>query len=100
MIYAGVDIAKDDHVIDAIDDSGDEVCKPLSFNNSEAGFERCAAWLEGVAEGPEGVIIAMEATGHYWMACYSFLVSQRLHGRCCEPGAREGGSQAQEPLRC
>lgn len=76
MIYAGVDIAKDDHVIDAIDDSGDEVCKPLSFNNSEAGFERCAAWLEGVAEGPEGVVIAMEATGHYWMACYSFLVSQ------------------------
>lgn len=73
MIYAGVDIAKDDHVIGAIDDSGDEVCRPMQFKNSESGFEKCISWLEGVAEDPEDVTVAMEATGHYWMACFSYL---------------------------
>lgn len=76
MIYAGVDIAKDDHVIGAIDDSGEKLCKPLAFKNSESGFAKCIAWLEGVAENPEDVVVAMEATGHYWMACFSCLTFQ------------------------
>ncbi len=75
MIYAGVDIAKNDHVIGAIDDSGDPVCRPLQFKNSESGFEKCIAWLEGIAEDPGDVTVAMEATGHYWMACFSYLTS-------------------------
>lgn len=40
MIYAGVDIAKMDHVIGAVDETGAEVARPMSFKNSEAGFER------------------------------------------------------------
>lgn len=76
MIYAGVDIAKTDHVIGSIDDAGDEVARPMSFKNSEAGFERCVSYLEGIAEDPAGVAVAMEATGHYWMACYAHLVSR------------------------
>lgn len=67
--------AKSDHVIGAIDDSGNPVCRPLQFRNCESGFERCVAWLEGVAEGPEDVTVAMEATGHYWMACFSYLAA-------------------------
>ena len=76
MIYAGVDIAKMDHVIDAVDESGDQVAKAMSFKNSEAGFERCVAWLEGVAEDPADVAVAMEATGHYWMACFTYLTAR------------------------
>ena len=76
MLYAGVDIAKTDHVIAAISDSGEAVGKALSFKNTEDGFDRAVAWLEGIAESPEDVVIAMEATGHYWMACYSYLISQ------------------------
>ena len=37
MIYAGVDIAKMDHVIDAVDDKGNKVAKPMGFKNTEAG---------------------------------------------------------------
>lgn len=73
MIYAGVDIAKSDHVIGAIDDSGNSICRPLQFKNSESGFVKCASWLEGIAESQEDVAVAMEATGHYWMACFSYL---------------------------
>ena len=65
MIYAGVDIAKMDHVIDAVDDKGNKVAKPMGFKNTEAGFERCVAWLEGVAEDPGEVFVGMESTGHY-----------------------------------
>lgn len=75
VIYAGVDIAKNDHVIGAIDDSGDPICRPLQFKNCESGFEKCAAWLEGIAGDPEDVTVAMEATGHYWMTCFSYLAA-------------------------
>ena len=76
MIYAGVDIAKVDHVIGAVDERGSEACRPMSFKNSASGFERCEAWLEGVAEAPGDVLVGMEATGHYWMALYAFLTSR------------------------
>ena len=48
MIYAGVDVAKVDHVIGAVDERGEEQGKRMPFKNSAAGFERCEAWLEGV----------------------------------------------------
>ena len=76
MIYACVDIAKTDHVIGAVDERGAEVCRPLPFKNTEAGLERAVAWLEGLAGSPSDVVVGMEATGHYWMACYSFLVAR------------------------
>lgn len=75
MIYAGVDIAKADHVIGAVDETGAEAAKPMAFKNSEAGFERCIAWLESVAQTEDDVFVGMEATGHYWMACFAHLTA-------------------------
>ena len=75
MIYAGVDIAKVDHVIGAVDETGAEVAKPMGFKNAEAGFERCIAWLESVAQTEDDVFVGMEATGHYWMACFAHLTA-------------------------
>ena len=75
MIYAGVDIAKTDHVIGAVDEAGAEVAGPMGFKNDEAGFERCVAWLESVAESEDDVFVGMEATGHYWMACFAHLTA-------------------------
>lgn len=75
MIYAGVDIAKMDHVIGAVDETGADVTKPMGFKNTEAGFERCVAWLESVAETEDDVFIGMEATGHYWKALFAYLMA-------------------------
>ena len=75
MIYAGVDIAKMDHVIGAVDETGAEAASPMKFKNSEAGFERCIAWLESVAESEDEVFVGMEATGHYWKACFAYLMA-------------------------
>ncbi len=76
MIYAGVDIAKIDHVIAAVDEHGKEFGKPMGFKNSVQGLERAVSWLEGVAEEPKDVVVGMEATGHYWMARYAYLSSR------------------------
>ena len=73
MIYAGVDIAKVDHVIGAVDETGAEAARPMKFKNSEAGFERCIAWLESVAESEDEVFVGMD--GHYWKACFAYLMA-------------------------
>lgn len=75
MIYAGVDIAKADHVIAAVDETGAEVARPMAFKNTEAGFERCVAWLESIAQTEDDVFVGMEATGRYWMACFAYLTA-------------------------
>lgn len=75
MIYAGVDIAKMDYIIGAIDERGEQVTKPMPFKNSREGFEKCIAWLDGITKTPDDVVIGMEATGHYWQACFSYLTS-------------------------
>lgn len=76
MIFVGIDIAKTSHVACAIDEAGDRLTRPLPFKNTEDGFEKLIAWLEGAAEDPSGAFVAMEATGHYWMACFSFLAAR------------------------
>ena len=75
MIYAGVDIAEVDHVIGAVDETGAEAARPMKFKNSEAGFERCIAWLESVAESEDDVFVGMETTGHYWKVCFAYLMA-------------------------
>lgn len=75
MYHAGVDIAKRAHVIGAVDERGRAACRPMPSGNDGGGFEKCVEWLEGLAEGPEDVLVGMEATGHYWMALFSYLIA-------------------------
>lgn len=66
MIYVGVDIAKAEHCLGAIDDHGRVVHKPIRFDQTAAGWKRLAAIL-GDLGGPLAVTIGFEATGHYWI---------------------------------
>ena len=73
MIYAGIDIAKNEHVIGAVDERGKDAAKPMQFANSTAGFDRCAAYLDGLAESKSDLLVGMEATGHYWLPLFCRL---------------------------
>ena len=73
MIFAGIDIAKNNHVIGAVDARGQKVAKSMKFSNTSLGFEKCVAYLEGLAETKEDVQVGMEATGHYWLALFCYL---------------------------
>jgi len=66
MIYVGVDIAKSDHCLAAIDESGRVVLKPTTIGHDAEGFRRLGALL-GQLGSPETVVVGMEATGHYWV---------------------------------
>ena len=81
MVFVGIDIAKADHVACAVDESGEKLTRPLPFENDEGGFARLEAWLEGISEDASDVFVGMEATGHYWMACFSFLTAAGY--ACC-----------------
>ena len=75
MIYAGIDIAKGSHVIGATDERGKDAARPMRFANSASGFDRCVAYLEGLAGSKSDLLVGMEATGHYWMACFAHLTA-------------------------
>ena len=73
MIYAGIDIAKNNHVIGATDKRGKIVCKPMQFTNSTSGFDRCVTYLDGLGASKSDLTVGMEATGHYWLALFCRL---------------------------
>lgn len=66
MIYVGVDIAKAEHCLGAIDDQGRIVRKPVRFGHTAAGWKRMAEILNDLG-GPSAVTVGFEATGHYWI---------------------------------
>jgi transposase len=73
MYYIGIDVAKHHHDALGLDDAGRIVLPPFRFANTRAGVEELIARL--VALGGE-VRLAMESTGHYWIALYECLVER------------------------
>lgn len=73
--YLGIDIAKHEHVLGARFEDGRQHGKPFSFANDEQGFGSLLARLRELDATPEGSLVVMESTGHYWMALWEFLVA-------------------------
>ena len=74
MYYVGIDIAKNNHQSSIIDTNGEMICESLSLSNTIKGFEKLIKYLESYEVTPENCIIGMEATGHYWLSIYSYLL--------------------------
>jgi len=70
MFYLGIDIGKSFHVASLIDDKKNVVFKGFQFKNTLGDATKL---LEKIAPYPE-IEVGMEATGHYWLALYSFLI--------------------------
>ncbi len=75
MYYVGVDIAKRSHYAAAHDESGAVVVSPFPFDNTSQGFAKLLLALGQAGIDHDDCRIGMEATGHYWIALYDFLVS-------------------------
>jgi transposase len=76
MYYCGIDIAKRKHEASVIDETGRLLSKSFSLENSADGAARLFACLDEHEIGKDDVLIGMEATGHYWLAMYSFLTDE------------------------
>ena len=70
MFYLGIDIGKSFHVASLIDDKKNVVFKGFQFKNNT---DDASKLLEKITPYPE-IEIGMEATGHYWLALYCFLI--------------------------
>ncbi|PGO78687.1 IS110 family transposase [Bacillus cereus] len=74
MFYLGIDIAKHKHYASIIDQTGKSITKPFPFHNHKEGGQPLLNWIYQYIESPTEILIGMEATGHYWLAIYSFLL--------------------------
>jgi len=76
MFYLGIDIGKNNHVASLLDDSGKPVFKAFSFTNTTDGGESLIEKLLSVCDDTSSFDVGMEATGHYWLSLYSFLLEK------------------------
>ena len=79
MFYVGIDVAKFKHDLCLLDKNGTKVGKEFSFANSQEGADQVLAFLEANSVTADNLLIGMEATGHYWIALYSFLFEHGYH---------------------
>ena len=78
MFYLGIDVGKNNHEAGFIREDGSHVGKSLRFPNSQDGFDALSAFIISRLPENESFCIGMEATGHYWLALYSFLHAQGM----------------------
>ncbi len=85
MFFIGIDVGKRHHEACIIDSSGQILGKTLRFANTQAGGQKLLEWLRKVDQSLASICIAMEATGHYWLALHSFLRKNGLPVRVINP---------------
>jgi transposase len=71
MRFAGIDIASEAHVAAVVDEAGQVSVKATPFAEDAAGYAK----LLGLLGPPGEVLVAMEATGHYWKNLFAALAA-------------------------
>ena len=71
MRFAGIDIASDTHVFAVVEENAELRVKPLAFTEDASGYTKLLTALGPPAE----VLVAMEATGHYWKNLFAALAA-------------------------
>lgn len=75
-LIIGVDIGKFFHQAQVMDQSGKVLGGSIRFPNTTAGARNLLSRIENVNSQNLPLSFGLEATGHYWLALYSFLVSK------------------------
>ena len=71
MRFAGIDIASETHVVAIVNADSAVELKATPFAEDAAGYQKALALLGAPGE----VLIAMEATGHYWKNLFAVLAA-------------------------
>ena len=72
MNYCGIDVAKRKHSAMVLNTKSETVKQNFTFKNDRQGFDKLLQELEPFADQ---LLIALEATGHYWLSLYEVLTS-------------------------
>lgn len=79
MFYLGIDIAKTNHVASLLDETGKVIIRNIKFTNSNEGYKTLLETISCIIADSSNVLIAMEATGHYWLSLYSQLIDDNYN---------------------
>lgn len=96
MLYLGIDIGKRTHVASLLDEKGKILFKAFSFSNTVEGGEKLLSNLNNFINYSNEVEIGMEATGHYWLSLYSFLLEQSFTVYVVNPIQTDGWRKGTE----
>lgn len=72
MRYVGIDVGAENHVVASVNEVSEVLSKPVSFGETSEGYAKLKALLGETGD----VLVAMEATGHYWRNLFAFLASE------------------------
>jgi transposase len=72
MRFAGIDIASEKHVVAVVDERSEVVVKPSAVSEDADGYRK----LFELLGAPGELLVAMEATGHYWKNLFAALVAR------------------------
>jgi len=72
MRFVGIDIASEKHVVAVVDEAGGVLVKPAGFSEDAGGYGK----LFELLGTPTEVLVAMEATGHYWKNVFAELTAR------------------------
>ena len=73
MFFVGIDIGKRNHEVALVDEKGSPIGKTLRITNTKKGSLELLNFFNKHDVNVDNAMIGMEATGHYWLAIYSFL---------------------------
>lgn len=90
MFYVGIDVAKHKHDISVLNQDGETLFALTRVANSNAGGNRFLATLKKHKVETKDCLVGMEATGHYWLGFYSFLVAHDFEVKIINPIATDG----------
>lgn len=96
MLYLGIDIGKNTHVASLINETSKPLFKAFSFSNTTNGANSLTEKLRSYINNPSEVEIGMEATGHYWLSIYSFLVENGFVVHVVNPIQTDGWRRGTE----
>ena len=96
MLYLGIDIAKHNHVASLLDENAKPLFKAFSFSNTADGANSLIEKLSAFITSASDVEIGMEATGHYWLSVYSFLVEKGYTVHVVNPIQTDGWRKGTE----
>lgn len=85
VFYAGIDIAKRKHEVSVIDSEGKPLSQSLSFANNREGTDKLLALFARLNASAEELVVGMEATGHYWLSLYSWLLDKGYDVKVINP---------------
>ena len=81
----GIDIGKNKHSAAAISPQGELLARLNHFTNDKVGIDKLEENVLKVVGGPQNVLFALEATGHYWIALHSELELRGYWGAVLNP---------------